>query len=79
MWGGALLLAYAMGIGVPFVLASLGLASFPSLSQGLRRISGTVERVAGVLLIVLGIMLVTDTYGLLTSYLAEYTPTVEGL
>ena len=32
--GAALLLAYALGIGVPFVLASLGLASSPGLARG---------------------------------------------
>ncbi len=79
VWGAMLLLSYAAGIGVPFILASLGLASFPGLAAGLRRISTKVERFAGVMLVILGVMLVTDSYGWLTSYLAEYTPTVEGL
>ena len=77
--GGLLLLSYAAGIGVPFILASLGLASFPSLSNFLRRISTKVERAAGVMLLVLGALLITGTYGELTTYLAEYTPTLEGI
>lgn len=77
--GGLLLLSYAAGIGVPFILASLGLASFPGVSAFLRRISTTVERVAGVMLVVLGVLLITGTYGELTTYLAEYTPSIDGL
>lgn len=77
--GALLLLAYALGIGVPFLLASLGLASFPGLSAALRRAGPKVERVAGALLVVLGVLLATDTYRHLTSYLARFTPAVHGL
>ena len=64
---------------MPFLLAALGLASFPSLAARLRRTGPTIERVAGVLLVVLGLLLVTGTYGHLTSYLARFTPAVGGL
>lgn len=77
--GALLLVAYAFGIGVPFLLAALGLASFPSLAGRLRRAGLIIERVAGVLLVVLGILLVTGAYGHLTSYLARFTPAVGGL
>ena len=77
--GALLLAAYAFGIGVPFLLAALGLASFPSLAGRLRRAGLIIERVAGVLLVVLGILLVTGAYGYLTSYLARFTPAVGGL
>ncbi|HEX4820488.1 MAG TPA: cytochrome c biogenesis protein CcdA, partial [Acidimicrobiales bacterium] len=77
---GALLLgAYAAGIGVPFLLASLGLASWPGLATRLQRIGPSLERVAGVLLVTLGVLLATGTYAHLTSYLARFTPTVGGL
>jgi cytochrome c-type biogenesis protein len=77
--GALLLLAYALGIGVPFVLAALGLASFPGLAEKLRRAGPVIERVAGVLLVVLGVLLATGLYGHLTSYLARFTPAVGGL
>jgi len=77
--GAVLLGAYALGIGVPFVLASLLLASWPGLTKALQRISGPLEKVAGVLLIVLGLLLVTGLYGELTSYLARFTPAIAGL
>ena len=77
--GALLLLAYAFGIGVPFVLAALGLASFPNLADRLRRAGVVLERVAGVLLVILGVLLATGWYGHLTSYLARFTPAVGGL
>jgi cytochrome c-type biogenesis protein len=77
--GAVLLIAYAAGIGVPFVLGSLGLASSPGLAIRLRRVSAPIERVAGGLLVVLGVLLAAGWYGHLTSYLARFTPSVGGL
>ena len=77
--GAVLLFAYALGIGVPFVVASLGLASSPRLAERLRRVGPRVERVAGGLLIVLGVLLATGTYRHLASYLARFTPSIAGL
>jgi len=77
--GALLLTAYAGGIGVPFVLAALGLASSPGLAAWLRRVSQRIERVAGALLVIIGVLLAAGWYGHLTSYLARFTPTVQGL
>jgi cytochrome c-type biogenesis protein len=77
--GGLLLLSYALGIGVPFVIASLGLASSPGLAAWMRRTGAKLERFAGVVLVALGLLLVTGAYQGLTSYLARFTPAVGGL
>jgi cytochrome c-type biogenesis protein len=77
--GAVLLFAYALGIGVPFLLASLGLASSPRLAERLRRIGPRIERLAGGLLVVLGVLLATGAYRHLTSYLARFTPRIAGL
>ncbi|HEY4377311.1 MAG TPA: cytochrome c biogenesis protein CcdA [Acidimicrobiales bacterium] len=77
--GGLLLLSYSLGIGVPFLVASLGLASSPKLTERLRRAGPKIERVAGVLLVVLGVLLATGAYKFLTSYLARFTPAVGGI
>ena len=74
-----LLCAYSLGIGVPFLIAALGLASSPKLAESLRRIGPSLERFAGGLLVVLGVLLATNTYVHLTSYLARFVPTVHGL
>jgi cytochrome c-type biogenesis protein len=77
--GTLLLAAYAAGIGVPFLLAALGIASSPALADRLRRAGPVLERVAGTLLVGLGLLLVTNTYQHLTSYLARFVPAVHGL
>jgi cytochrome c-type biogenesis protein len=77
--GTILLCAYAAGIGVPFLVAALGLASSPQLAERLRRIGPNLEKVAGILLVVLGVLLATNTYIHLTSYLARFVPSVRGL
>ena len=77
--GAVLLFSYALGIGVPFVVASLGLAASPRLAERLRRVGPRVERVAGGLLVVLGVLLATGTYRHLASYLARFTPRIAGL
>jgi len=77
--GTILLCAYALGIGVPFLVTALGIASSPRLAERLRRMGPGLERVSGVLLVVLGLLLATDTYIHLTSYLARFVPAVHGL
>jgi cytochrome c-type biogenesis protein len=77
--GGLLLLAYAAGIGVPFLLASLGLAASPGVAAQVRRIGPVLERVGGVLLVVLGVLLATGAYAHFTSYLAQFAPSVGGV
>ena len=68
--GGTLLVAYTLGLGLPFVLASLLLASFPSLMGPLRRMASVTSRVAGVLLIGLGVLLLLGLYTQVAGYLA---------
>lgn len=77
--GAVLLFAYACGIGVPFLAASLGLASAPGLFERLKRIGPRLEQVAGVFLLILGVLLATGWYSHLTSYLAELAPAVGGV
>ena len=77
--GTLLLVAYALGIGVPFLLASLGLASSGAARRRLLRIGPYIERVGGALLVVLGVLLVTGLYDRLASYLARFTPAVGGI
>lgn len=71
--------AYSVGIGVPFPLAAIGLASWPGVAGRLRRAGPRLEQVAGVLLVALGVLLATDTYHCLTSHLARFVPSVRGL
>lgn len=72
--GASLLLAYALGIGVPFVAGSLAVASSPSLLARMRRMSSRVERIAGVALVLLGLLLASGTYARLVGPVARLAP-----
>jgi cytochrome c-type biogenesis protein len=73
--GVLLLVVYAVGVGVPFVAASLAIESAPALTRKLQALSNTLRHVAGVTLIGLGLLLATDRYNSLTSWLARITAT----
>lgn len=74
--GALLLLAYAAGIGIPFMLAALGFAAAPGVTARLQRAGARIERIAAVLLIALGVLLVTGLYAHLASYLVSLDPSV---
>jgi len=60
IWQGVFLLfAYALGIGVPFILAAAFASSFLSWSSGLKRHARRIEQVSGVLLVGTGILFIT--------------------
>jgi cytochrome c-type biogenesis protein len=69
--GGLLLLAYALGIGVPFVLAAMGVASSERIGRRLARSSSALSYVASAVLGVLGLLLVSGRYDVLSGWLAK--------
>jgi len=71
-----LLSVYSLGLGVPFLLASLGMNSFLAASSRLRRSLRTIEVVSGAILIVFGIALVTNLFPRFVSFLARFIPAV---
>jgi len=72
--GVALLAVYALGLGVPFLVAALALGPFLRFSERFRRFLPWVERGAGALLLVAGVLMVTGTYTHLNTYLLQVTP-----
>lgn len=72
---GMLLLAvYALGLGVPFLLAALAFDRFLGVSRALRRHLLTVERVGGGIMVVMGILMVTGYYTVFNAVLQRITP-----
>lgn len=72
--GTGLLIAYSMGLGVPFILTALALGS---ASQWLRKFSPYLRYVeigSGVLLLVMGLLLITDQFQILNAYFFNLTP-----
>ena len=57
--GTLLLAAYSLGLGVPFLLAGLGLGQFKQFVRGIARHSGMVAAVSGGALILIGVLFVT--------------------
>lgn len=69
-----LLLAYSMGLALPFVLAAAMLGRFFAVFQRLRPHLGLVNRVAGALLVLVGLLMLSGQFTLLATKLVEYTP-----
>jgi len=65
-----LLLAYALGLGVPFLLMAAGAGQFMRFSQRFKRYVGLVEKISGAVMVVLGVMVFTDTLILIPGYLS---------
>jgi cytochrome c-type biogenesis protein len=71
-----LLSVYSLGLGVPFLLASLGMNSFLAASSRLRRSLRTIEVVGGAILIVFGLSLVTNLFSAFVSFVARFLPAI---
>ena len=73
LWDGVtLLFAYALGMGLPFLLMAATLGKSTSLLQALKKRHRAIEVASGLLLIVIGIMLYTDSFTLLARYVNFY-------
>lgn len=72
--GALLLLAYALGIGIPFIVAALFFRPFMGAMKRFRKHLGLVEKVTGGLLIVTGILFITGAMSWLSYYMLELFP-----
>ena len=77
-WTGASLLGtYAVGIGVPFLLAALAIGTFLRFMKRFRRHMGTVEKGIGGLLVLTGILIMTGGMADIAQWMIEVFPTLE--
>ena len=68
---GALLLAtYALGLGIPFVLASVAFNGFLAGTRKMRDWMVPLGRIAGAVLVLVGLMMVSGSFATLTAFLA---------
>ena len=72
--GTALLAVYALGLGVPFLVAAAFIGPFLRWARGFRRHLGTVEKAMGALLVVVGLMMVTGQFERLAYWMLETFP-----
>jgi cytochrome c-type biogenesis protein len=73
--GGLLLGAYALGIGIPFLLASLFSGAFMRLMARLRAHMGVIEKVIGGALVLTGVLFLTGGMPRIAGWLLETFPT----
>ena len=75
VWSGIfLLLAYSLGMGLPFLVCSLALNTFLSTFRKTARHIGVITKVGGALLILVGILLLTDSFSYLSELFARLIP-----
>ena len=72
--GVALLASYAIGLGVPFVLAALFADVLVDRLRGLTRAGFLLQRAAGALLVLVGILMVTGQLEVIAYWLLENVP-----
>jgi cytochrome c-type biogenesis protein len=72
---GTLLLAvYALGLGVPFLVAAAFIGPFLRWARGFRRHLGLVEKLMGLLLVAVGILMITEQFERIAWWLLETFP-----
>ena len=72
--GVKLLLAYSLGLGIPFVLAAIAIGPFLTFMQKFRGHLDKVEKAMGVVLIVAGILFLTGSINWFGSWLLDTFP-----
>jgi cytochrome c-type biogenesis protein len=72
--GLVLLLAYSLGLGVPFLIAAVAIDRFLGWFQRYRRYIPAVTRLAGGVLVVVGLLLATGYFSVLAGWLSGLTP-----
>lgn len=71
---GVLFFAYAVGLGIPFILTALAFGSITPLLRQMNRRLGIVSAVSGAFLIVVGVLLLTDSFTRLATYAPVFEP-----
>jgi cytochrome c-type biogenesis protein len=66
--------AYALGLGIPFVLTAVFLGRAMRVMRGLKRHMAAIERVMGVLLVAVGVLMLTGGFSGMSYWLLETFP-----
>jgi cytochrome c-type biogenesis protein len=72
--GLVLLLAYSLGLALPFVLAAVAVERFLETVRRMRPYLALVSKVSGGLLVVVGVLMMLDYFTVLGAYLQTLTP-----
>ncbi|MBE8191779.1 MAG: cytochrome c biogenesis protein CcdA, partial [Alphaproteobacteria bacterium] len=77
--GVILLAVYASGLGIPFILAALGVGRYIEVSTSLKKYGGLINRLAGVLLVATGVLVLNGRLQSLAVYLLDWFPALATL
>ena len=72
----ALLIAYSLGLGIPFILLALAVDRAPSITRPLVAHGHTIELVGGALVVVIGVALLFDWLGVIARQFSAFWPQV---
>jgi cytochrome c-type biogenesis protein len=72
--GVRLLLAYSLGLGVPFFATALAINRFFAAFARIRRYYHAIELASGALLVVIGVLIFTDRFTIIAQWLTPYLP-----
>ena len=64
-----LLVAYSIGLGVPFFLTALGVHHFFRFFNRIKKYLGHIEKATGLILVIMGVLVFTDSLTLIQAYL----------
>ena len=77
--GTALLAVYALGLGIPFLLAAIFIQRAMGVMNRLKRHMGTIEKAMGGLLVLVGLALLTGAFTRFSWWLLEVFPALSYL
>ncbi|MFI0395317.1 cytochrome c biogenesis CcdA family protein [Paracoccus jiaweipingae] len=77
--GTALLAIYALGLGIPFLLAAMFISRAIGVMNRIKPWLGVIERVMGALLVLVGLALVTGAFSVFSYWLLETFPALATL
>ena len=72
--GVMLLGVYSLGLGIPFLLTSVAINRFFSVTARIRKHYHAIEMVSGALLVTIGVLIFTGQLTVITRYLQPYLP-----
>ena len=69
-----MLLAYSLGLGVPFFATALAINRFFAAFAKIRRYYHAIEVVSGSLLVIIGVLIFTNRFTIIAQWLTPYLP-----
>jgi cytochrome c-type biogenesis protein len=77
--GVAMLAAYAVGLGIPFLLVAAFFPSLTGVMAWMKRHMGAIEKTSGALLVLVGVMMITGQFTAFSYWLLEAFPALATL